>query len=99
MKCLLLAVGPADTTPLKEVLCDSCEGMPPILMQGIIDLWYKDEEGITVVDYKTDRILKCYETFLKGTGGFLYKSVGKNHRRKSKQCLYLCRVDYEVNLL
>ncbi|MGI6561152.1 MAG: helicase-exonuclease AddAB subunit AddA [Clostridia bacterium] len=65
-----LLLDPAEYYAFKgEALCDSCEGMPPILMQGIIDLWYKDEEGITVVDYKTDRIFEnVTETFLERYG-------------------------------
>ena len=27
-----------------------------VLLQGVVDLWYETREGITIVDYKTDRI-------------------------------------------
>lgn len=52
-----LRLDPVDYYAIKEeTLCEKCEGMPPVLLQGIIDLWYSDGEGITVIDYKTDRI-------------------------------------------
>ena len=52
-----LRLDPAEYYAIKgEYLCDACEGMSPVLLQGIIDLWYSNEDGITIVDYKTDRI-------------------------------------------
>jgi ATP-dependent helicase/nuclease subunit A len=37
----------------------SCEGLAPddrILVQGMIDCWYEHEQGITLVDYKSDQL-------------------------------------------
>ena len=28
-----------------------------MLLQGVIDAWFEDEQGITVVDFKSDRIM------------------------------------------
>ena len=28
-----------------------------VLLQGVIDAWFEDEQGITVVDFKSDRIM------------------------------------------
>ena len=27
-----------------------------LLLQGVVDLWFEDEQGVTVVDFKSDRI-------------------------------------------
>ena len=35
-----------------------------VLVQGIIDAWFEEEDGIVLVDYKTDRILKGEEKVL-----------------------------------
>jgi len=32
-----------------------------ILLQGVVDLWFEDEDGVTVVDFKSDRILPGQE--------------------------------------
>ena len=42
-----------------SILCDASEfyAVPPgeeILLQGVVDCYWEDEDGITVVDYKTD---------------------------------------------
>ncbi len=50
--------------------------MPPILIQGIIDLWFQDKEGITLIDFKTDRIFVNSDIIFKqryGTQLSLYK--------------------------
>ena len=36
----------------------------PVLIQGIIDAWFEEEDGAVLVDYKTDRIKKGEETVL-----------------------------------
>ena len=35
-----------------------------VLIQGIIDAWFEDEDGAVLVDYKTDRIGEGEETVL-----------------------------------
>jgi len=32
-----------------------------LLLQGVVDLWFEDEDGITVVDFKSDRVLPGQE--------------------------------------
>ncbi len=44
-----------------SLLCDAAEFFPvapgeQVLLQGVVDAFWEDEEGITVVDYKTDRV-------------------------------------------
>ena len=43
------------------MLVDAAEYYPDaqgeeVLLQGVIDLWFEDEDGVTVVDFKSDRI-------------------------------------------
>lgn len=36
-----------------------CEGVPEgeqVLLQGVVDCWFEDEDGITIVDFKSDRV-------------------------------------------
>ncbi len=37
-------------------LTDGCQSDEPILVQGMIDAWFCEEDGIVVVDYKTDYV-------------------------------------------
>ena len=32
-----------------------------LLIQGIIDVWFEEEDGLVVLDYKTDRVTKAEE--------------------------------------
>ena len=41
--------------PAKEILPDS-DSEEMIMVQGIIDAWFEEEDGIVAVDYKTDRL-------------------------------------------
>ncbi len=34
---------------------DTCE---ELLLQGVIDCWFQDEEGITIIDFKSDKVTK-----------------------------------------
>ena len=50
-----------------SMLTDAAEYFPEavgeeVLLQGVVDLWFEDEDGITVVDFKSDRILPGEET-------------------------------------
>ena len=50
-----------------SMLTDATEYFPEavgeaVLLQGVVDLWFEDEDGITVVDFKSDRILPGEET-------------------------------------
>ena len=40
--------------PAKEYYANGAQ--EEVLLQGVIDAWFEDEEGITVVDFKSDRI-------------------------------------------
>jgi len=33
-----------------------------LLLQGVVDLWFEDDDGITVVDFKSDRVLPGQES-------------------------------------
>lgn len=35
---------------------DEADSDEPVLIQGIIDAWFEEEDGIVLVDYKTDRV-------------------------------------------
>ena len=45
-------------------LMDEADSDELVLVQGIIDAWFEEEDGIVLVDYKTDRILKGEEKVL-----------------------------------
>ena len=45
-----------------SLLVDAGEYFPAapgeeLMLQGVVDLWFEDEDGVTVVDFKSDRIL------------------------------------------
>ena len=44
--------------PAKELFDDESKGEDNILIQGIIDLFFEEDDGIVLVDYKTDRVTK-----------------------------------------
>ena len=50
-----------DPRPRDPTRCYSDE---LVLIQGIIDAWFEDEDGAVLVDYKTDRIGEGEETVL-----------------------------------
>ena len=37
-------------------MMDEADSDEPVLIQGIIDAWFEEEDGIVLVDYKTDRV-------------------------------------------
>ena len=43
---------------------DEADSGEPVLIQGIIDAWFEEEDGVVLVDYKTDRIQKGQEAVL-----------------------------------
>lgn len=45
-------------------LMDEADSDEPVLIQGIIDAWFEEEDGIVLVDYKTDRIGEGEEQIL-----------------------------------
>lgn len=44
--------------PAEELFDDKSKGKDNILIQGIIDLYFEEEDGIVLVDYKTDKVRK-----------------------------------------
>ena len=44
--------------PAKDLFEDESKGEDNILIQGIIDLFFEEDDGIVLVDYKTDRVTK-----------------------------------------
>jgi len=46
--------------PAREYFPDG--GEEELLLQGVVDLWFRDERGITVVDFKSDRVAPGGET-------------------------------------
>lgn len=32
------------------------ETAEPLLLQGVIDCWFQDEEGVTLIDFKSDQV-------------------------------------------
>ncbi|WP_461810109.1 helicase-exonuclease AddAB subunit AddA [Faecalimonas sp.] len=71
-----------------------------LLIQGIIDVWMEEEEGLVVVDYKTDRVKSVeelkerYESQLKYYGEALEKLTGKKVKEKIMYSLFLQREIY-----
>ena len=61
-----------------------------LLMQGVIDAWFEDEKGVTVLDFKSDRVkpggekfrAEEYRTQLEEYGKALSKILGKPVTRK-----------------
>ena len=68
--------------PAKEVKEEFPEG-ETVLIQGIIDVFWEEEDGITVLDYKTDRVresqelVRRYQTQLDWYGEALFRLTGK----------------------
>ncbi len=69
---------PADEMLGKEELCGE-----QVLLQGVMDMYYETEDGITIVDFKTDRrrpegeVLQKYSDQLRTYRRALYEMTGK----------------------
>ncbi len=48
--------------PAREM--DEADSDEPVLIQGIIDAWFEEDDGIVLVDYKTDRVPEGGEKIL-----------------------------------
>ncbi|WAA08693.1 helicase-exonuclease AddAB subunit AddA [Fervidibacillus albus] len=59
------------TIPAKDVY--STEIVDPIFIQGIIDCLFKDEKGLVLLDYKTDRITERFPNGFEGAKPILLK--------------------------
>ena len=73
-----------------------------IRLQGIIDCFFEEEDGIVLLDYKTDyveegkvdEIIERYRTQLK-----YYKDVREDNRKRVKESyLYLFSIDEEIKV-
>ncbi|MDD3368737.1 MAG: helicase-exonuclease AddAB subunit AddA [Lachnospiraceae bacterium] len=73
--------------PAKRVKAEAPEG-EILLIQGIIDVYFEEEDGLVVADYKTDRVksavelVKRYETQLDYYGDALTQLTGKKVKEK-----------------
>ena len=45
-----------NTAAAAEPTNEGGESFEELLLQGVVDLWFEDEAGVTVVDFKSDRI-------------------------------------------
>lgn len=80
-----------------------CDDAPLVLVQGIIDVFYltEDEEGIVLVDYKTDRISREVELIerYKEQMELYQKAIEKaTHKKVIKRVLYSFSLGKEVVL-
>ena len=64
-----------------------------VVVQGIIDVYFEEEDKIILVDYKTDRVREgegdIFDQTLSCTDGILPTSIGKDHRKVCKRNLHL----------
>ncbi len=42
--------------PARDYYGDKVDGAEQVLLQGVIDAWFVDEDGITLLDFKSDRV-------------------------------------------
>jgi len=86
--------------PVKEIYEEDTN--ENILVQGIIDLYYiTDNEGLVLVDYKTDRVKEEAELIQKYKEQLnLYKKALERalDRKVDRVCIYSLFLDKEVNL-
>lgn len=75
--------------PMEDIYPDMKEeGRETVLVQGIIDVYFEEPEGLTVLDYKTDRVrtgkelLEKYQAQLEYYARALEQITGKKVREK-----------------
>lgn len=88
--------------PASEVYKDT-DSSEIVLIQGIIDVFFKEDEGIVLLDYKTDRISYGEEDKLKERYGiqleYYKKAIEKAHGRPVKEMLiYSFALEKEIHL-
>jgi len=88
--------------PASEIY-DVPESKETVLVQGIIDMFFEEEDGIVLVDYKTDRIYPGEEEILKDRYRAqldCYKqAIEKTHKKPVKEMiLYSFALDKEIRL-
>ena len=88
--------------PASEIY-DVPESKETVLVQGIIDMFFEEEDGIVLVDYKTDRIYPGEENVLKDRYRAqleCYKqAIEKTHEKPVKEMmLYSFALDKEIVL-
>ena len=80
--------------PAKEIYPEE-EIEEMLLIQGVIDVWMEEEDGLTVVDYKTDRVKTTgelkerYGSQLKYYGEALERLTGKKVKEKIIYSMFL----------
>ena len=73
--------------PAEDILENSTLCNDKILLQGVMDMYYENDAGITIVDFKTDRrrpqgeTLRKYEEQLRAYQRALYEMTGKHATR------------------
>ncbi len=88
--------------PASEIY-DIAESKETVLVQGIIDVFFEEEDGIVLVDYKTDRVYPGEEEILKDRYRAqleCYKqAIEKTHEKPVKEMiLYSFALDKEIVL-
>jgi len=76
-------------TPARDYYPEVEEG-ENVLLQGVVDCWMEEPDGLTIIDFKTDRVTeatvaektKYYENQLRTYGKALEKVTGKPVKRK-----------------
>ena len=62
-----------------------------ILLQGIIDAWFEEDDGLVLVDYKTDRVKGRRREYTSGPlpdpALLLRKGTCPDHREKVKEAV------------
>ncbi len=73
-----------------------------VLIQGIIDAWFEEKDGLVIVDYKTDRVkegeeqtlLDHYQVQLQ-----YYARALPDHRKRVKEAvIYSLTIQKEINV-
>ena len=89
--------------PVKEVYPELEEG-EHILIQGVIDVFFEEEDGVVLVDYKTDRVPrgKAGETLLiqryKTQMDYYQRAIEQISGKKVKdRILYSVIMDREIH--
>lgn len=83
----VLGVPMTDIYPETEAPADQ-DAQEIVLVQGIIDVWFEEEDGLVVLDYKTDRVKEKaelqekYQTQLEYYGKALEQITGKRVKEK-----------------
>ena len=82
------AIRNACTNQYKKDVSEEYDSEKEILIQGIIDVYFEEEDGIVLADYKTDHVknseelIKRYEKQLQIYGESLEQMTGKKVKER-----------------